>query len=452
MMRLSEAASLIGGVWVGADVEFNAVNTDSRKIQAGDLFVALQGPNFDGNAYAQAAQAAGAVAAIVSQPLTDMPHILVADTRAALGQLARQWRQRMPVRVIGVTGSNGKTTVKEMIAAILGEVAPTLATRGNLNNDIGVPLTLLALRQKHRYSVVEMGANHPGEIACLAGLARPDVAVLNNAGAAHLEGFGSLEGVARAKGELITSLAGDGVAVLNCDDYFWSLWRDLAGGRQVIAFGSAADATVRLLPTTFSGGFVNGAYVSRFSLHWDGQDWPMQLSLPGLHNAANAAAAASAALALGLSMVQVQAGLAKVRPVSGRMQPMRCGGDVLVFNDTYNANPASFAVGLDVLVTIPGERWVVLGGFGELGAASAALHADLGRQAKGHGVTRLFATGPLADKAVETFGAGASYFDKQDELIRVVQDSLHKGVVMLVKGSRSQRMERVVEALCGVAA
>lgn len=208
---------------------------------------------------------------------------------------------------------------------------------------------------------------------------------------------------------------------------------------------------MRLLPATFSGGFYDGAYASGFVLQWDGHDWPMQLALPGLHNAYNAAAAAAAALAVGLDMRQVQAGLRNMRPVSGRMQPLRCR-EALVLNDTYNANPASFAAGLEVLAAAPGERWVVLGGFGELGESGAQLHADLGRQAKGHGVTRLFATGPLADRAVETFGAGAVYFDKQEDLIRVVQESLHKDVVMLVKGSRSQRMERVVEALCGAKA
>lgn len=452
MMRLSEAAVMAGGVMAGADVTFDAVTSDSRQVKAGDLFVALQGPRFDGNEYAPAAQAAGAVAALVSRPLDGIPHILVNDTRAALGRWAAAWRHSLPLRLVGVTGSNGKTTVKEMIAAILGEAGPTWATRGNLNNDIGVPLTLLALRPEHRYAVVEMGANHPGEIAYLAGLAQPDVAVLNNAGAAHLEGFGNLEGVARAKGELIGALAESGTAVLNIDDRFWPVWQALAGSRRIIAFGTAAGADVRLLPESFQGELADAGYASRFCLRWDGRDWPIGLAMPGLHNAANAAAAAAAALALGLDMAQVQAGLGKVRPVPGRMQPMRCQSGALLFNDAYNANPASFAAALQVLATLGGERWVVLGGFGELGEGGATLHAELGRQAKQQGVMRLFATGPLAELAVASFGAGATYFEQQEELIRVVQQSLHKDVVMLVKGSRSQRMERVVEALCGMGA
>lgn len=451
MMRLSEAAAMAGGVLVGEDVLIEAVSSDSRRVKAGDLFVALSGPNFDGNDYAPAARAAGAVAALLSRAVPGaegLPHVLVDDTRQALGRLGAAWRRNLPLRLVGVTGSNGKTTVKEMIAAILAEAGPTWATQGNLNNDIGVPLTLLNLRPRHRYAVVEMGANHAGEIAYLAGLAQPDLIVLNNAGAAHLQGFGSLEGVARAKGELISALAGDGAAVLNRDDDFWPLWRELAGARRVIAFGTAAAADMRLLADSFRGEWCEDGYASHFSLRWEGGEWPLRLALPGRHNALNAAAAAAATLGLGLDMATVRAGLAKIRSVPGRMQPCLCSCGARLFNDSYNANPASFAAALDVLAGLPGEHWVVLGGFGELGEAGAALHAGLGRAAKARGVARLFATGPLAEQAVQSFGDGAGYFDKPEELIQVVQESLHKDVVMLVKGSRSQRMERVVEALC----
>lgn len=448
MMQLSELAVIVGGTHAGPDVAFSGVSTDSRNLARGDLFVALQGPRFDGNAYALAAQAAGAAAVLVSRPLAGVPQVVVEDTRQALGRLAAAWRSRLPVKIVGVTGSNGKTTVKEMLAAILAEAGSTLATRGNLNNDIGLPQTLLALRPEHRFAVAEMGANHPGEIAYLAGLARPDVALINNAGSAHLEGFGSLEGVARAKGEMIGALGLEGVAVLNTDDRFWPLWRELAGQRSVLAFGTGREAQVRLLPASYGMAADAEGFTARFLLAWQGREWQMRLSLPGRHNALNAAAAAGGALALGLSMDQVQAGLAKLYPVPGRLQPLRCM-DAWVFNDTYNANPASFAVGLEVVASLAGEAWLALGGFGELGETGPQLHGELGREAKRRGVVRLFATGPLADRAVAEFGPGATYHETQEELIRVLRETLHKDVVLLVKGSRSQRMERVVDALCG---
>ncbi|HLF98620.1 MAG TPA: UDP-N-acetylmuramoyl-tripeptide--D-alanyl-D-alanine ligase [Methylococcaceae bacterium] len=448
MMRLHDAAQMAGGKASGADVELAGVVTDSRADCAGALFVALQGPRFDGHDFVPQALQQGAAAALVSRPLaTPIPQILAPDTRVALGRLAAAWRRRHPARVVGVTGSNGKTTVKEMLAAICAEAGPTLATRGNLNNDIGVPLTLLKLNASHRYAVIEMGANHPGEIAALSRLAGPEAAVITNAGAAHLEGFGSLAGVAQAKGELLTTLPATGVAVLNADDANFSLWREMAGERRVVSFGASPAAQVRVVEDTLTQQCGADGFVTGFDLAWDGKRYPLRLALAGRHNAVNAAAAVAAALALGLDMAQAQQGLARLQAVPGRLQAVPGRNGALLLNDSYNANPASFAAGLEALAHCPGERWVALGGFGELGADSAALHTELGRMSRRDGVTRLFATGPLADKAVDGFGAGGVYFSSQDELIAALRDGLQRDVVLLVKGSRSQKMERVVEAL-----
>jgi UDP-N-acetylmuramoyl-tripeptide--D-alanyl-D-alanine ligase len=448
MMRLYEAAEMAGGKVSGPDRELTGVVIDSRADCSGALFVALRGPRFEGHDFVAQASQQGAAAALASRPLeTSIPQILVPDTRAALGRLAAAWRRRHPARVVGVTGSNGKTTVKEMVAAICAEAGATLATRGNLNNDIGVPLTLLKLDASHRYAVIEMGANHPGEIAALATLAVPEVAVITNAGAAHLEGFGSVEGVARAKGELLTALPDAGVAVLNVDDANFPLWREMAGARRVLSFGCSDTADVRVVADSLSQHCDHQGFVTGFDLAWSGKRYPVRLALAGRHNAVNAAAAAAAALALGLDMETAQRGLSRLQPVPGRLQAVAGRNGALLLNDSYNANPASFAAGLEALAHCPGERWVALGGFGELGTDSAALHTELGRMSRRDGVTRLFATGPLADRAVDAFGAGAVYFPSQDELIAALRDGLQTNVVVLVKGSRSQKMERVVEAL-----
>lgn len=448
-MRLSELNRVVDGVLRGADVEFATVSIDTRTLQPGDLFIAIAGQRFDGHDFVARAATAGACAAMVERPLAlDLPQLVVADARLALGRLGAAWRQRNAVRVVGVTGSNGKTTAKEMIAAVLGVNDPVLKTRGNLNNDLGVPLTLLQLKPGHRYAVIEMGANHPGEIAYVAGLAKPDVAVITNAGAAHLEGFGSREGVAKAKGEIIASLSHDGVAILNADDGFIGLWREIAGLRRVVTFGFGVDADVRGVPESVRVVYGADGFETCFECLYKGIRYEMRLRLAGRHNVANALATAAACLALDIGIEQIAEGLARVPPVPGRMQPERGANGALFINDAYNANPSSFKAALDVLLELPGEPWVALGAFGELGAASAELHAELGRQAKAMGVVRLFATGPDADRAVETFGAGALYCREHEEMIRKLRENLREDVVVLVKGSRSQRMDRVVEALC----
>lgn len=448
MMRLTNLEPLLSGELRGNDAEFAKVSIDTRSLQPGDLYVAIKGSRFDGNEFIAEAVAAGACAAIVER-YTDcpVPQLRVDDGRIALGRLGTAWRERWQGRIVGITGSNGKTTVKEMVAAVLETAAPTLKTQGNLNNDFGVPLTLLKLLPEHRYGVIEMGANHHGEIAYVGGLAKPDVIIIANAGAAHLEGFGSLEGVARAKGELIGSLSTQGVAVLNADDRFFGFWQQLAGNRPVLSFGLAETALVRADPASIRLELGPAGFQTSFDLIYQGERFPMALALAGRHNVTNALAAASVALALGLDSAHIKQGLARMAPVPGRLEPLRGIRDSLVINDAYNANPSSFGMALEVLTSMPGEAWVALGALGELGETSAELHADIGRQAKNLGVERLFAVGPNADHAAAAFGAGGEYCQTQEELIERIAADLPTGAALLVKGSRSQRMERVVEAL-----
>ncbi|BBL73542.1 UDP-N-acetylmuramoyl-tripeptide--D-alanyl-D-alanine ligase [Methylomagnum ishizawai] len=448
MMRLSELQPIVGGELRGEDAVFATVSIDTRSLKPGDLYVAIRGARFDGNDFVAAAVDAGAGAALVER-FADLaiPQLRVADGRIALGRLGAAWRRRWQGKIVGITGSNGKTTVKEMVAAALGVAGPTLKTQGNLNNDYGVPLTLLKLAPEHRYGVIEMGANHAGEIAYTSQLAQPDVIILTNAGASHLEGFGSLEGVARAKGELIGSLSAQGVAVLNADDRFFDFWCGLADGRRVLGFGLSERAEIRADPASIRMGLGDTGFRTAFDLIHQGERFPMALALAGRHNVTNALAATGAALALGLAPEQIAQGLARMTPVPGRLEPVRGPRDSLLINDAYNANPSSFGAALAVLVDLPGEPWVALGALGELGADSPELHAGIGQQAKQMGVKRLFAVGPNADRAVAAFGADATYCQTQEEMIERLAAELPQGAALLVKGSRSQRMERVVEAL-----
>lgn len=448
MMSFSELSRVAGARRYGPDGEFDGVSIDTRTLNPGDLYIAIRGRNFDGNAFAEAAVAAGAAGVMVERQIDlDRPQVVVADTKQSLGRFAGVWRGRWPGRLVGVTGSNGKTTVKEMIAAILSEQGETLRTQGNLNNDIGVPLTLLKLRPEHRYAVVEMGANHAGEIAYTSGLAKPDVAVITNAGAAHLEGFGSVERVAGAKGELLGSLPPGGVAVLNADDRFFALWSRLAGSARVLSFGSAATADVRAEVEESALAVDRDGFLSRFTLGYRGRTLPVQLRLAGPHNRLNALAAAAACLALDFPEEKIVTGLAKVAPVAGRLQPVRSRHGALVIDDSYNANPSSFSAALDVLLALPGEPWVALGAFGELGPRSGELHAAIGREARERGISKFFATGKDAERAVAAFGPDARFYHDTEEMIADLAAELHRDAVMLVKGSRSQRMEKVVQAL-----
>ncbi|MBI5462615.1 MAG: UDP-N-acetylmuramoyl-tripeptide--D-alanyl-D-alanine ligase [Gammaproteobacteria bacterium] len=444
-MRLAEAADVLqakhSGVDAGADVGFRGVSTDTRTLMTDNLFFALVGPRFDGHAYLDQAQARGAAAAAVSRPVaTQLPLLQVADTRLALGQLARHWRGRFTIPVVGVTGSNGKTTVKEMLAAILGRNGAVLATKGNLNNDIGVPLTLAQLGTEHRSAVIELGANHAGEIAYLTQLTQPTVGIVTNAGPAHLEGFGSLEGVARAKGELFAGLAAQAIAVINADDHFAPLWRELAGARQVLSFGTQTDADVRATYTVQAHG-------TELNMHTPHGSVEVLLSLPGRHNVLNALAATAAALAAGTDLATVKAGLENLGGVSGRLQRKTRADGGLVLDDTYNANPASMRAAIDVLRELPGESWLVLGDMGELGANAEQLHSEIGAYARDAGIAGLFTLGPLSAQAGRTFGAKAQVFGELDALVAALRAQLHPEISLLVKGSRSAGMERVVQAL-----
>ncbi len=442
-LPLREAARLLDGEASGADVAFTTVSTDSRQLFAGALFVALTGPNFDGHDFVPVARERGAVAALVSRPVTDsLPQLRVADTRLALGRLAAAWRSRFTGPLIALTGSNGKTTLKEMIAAILRVRGPTLATEGNLNNDIGVPLTLLRLNGDHACAVIEMGANHPGEIAYLTGLARPDVAIVNNAGPCHLEGFGDVAGVARAKGEIFQGLRPDGVAVINRDDEYAGYWVGLNPGRRIVDFGLDQPAAVH--------GEVLDSAVNRFRLSVDGNEMVIQLPVPGRHNVRNALAAAAAALAVGAALTDVGRGLESLRGVDGRLQrlPGRHGGAVI--HDAYNANPASLAAALEAVGAGPGRKWLVLGDMRELGPAADDLHARSGAEARVAGFERLYALGEHSRAAVTAFGTGGLHFEDVDALVADLNRDLRQGgepTVVLVKGSRGMRMERVVAAL-----
>ncbi|HNA29193.1 MAG TPA: UDP-N-acetylmuramoyl-tripeptide--D-alanyl-D-alanine ligase [Thiobacillaceae bacterium] len=453
-MRLSDAARALDARLVGADAEIVAVSTDTRNLPAGCLFVALRGPRFDGHSFAAKALEAGAAAVMVEQGanLEASPALVVDDTRLALGKLAAWHRTTMPAKLAAITGSNGKTTVKEMVAAILAEAAgaeAVLATSGNLNNDIGMPLTLLRLTPAHRYAVIEMGMNHPGELAYLTELARPDVALVNNALRAHLEGLGSLEAVARAKGEIYAGLKPEGVAIVNADDPHAGLWRTMNNGRKILSFGFARGADVRV--QSLDDTAVNWQLASRESSLRLNTPWGLMettLKVPGEHNMRNAAAAAACALALGASPAAVAGGLARFGGVHGRLEMHRCILGATLIDDSYNANPDSILAAIQVLAERPGTRILVLGDMGELGPEAAALHREVGERAKAAGIERLLCLGDMSIQAVQGFGAGAGamHFERIEELLAEIECALGPDVTVLVKGSRFMKMERIVQS------
>ena len=445
---LRDFAVICGGRYSGEDREFTGVATDTRALQGGELYLALRGPRFDGNEFLAAAAAAGAVAAVVDRPVpgTPLPVIEVADGQAALSRAAAGWRACFTGPVVGVAGSNGKTTVKEMTAAILAQRGPCLATRGNLNNHIGVPLTLLRLEESHRSAVIEIGANHPGEVAALVQIAQPTVGLITNAGAEHLEGFGDLDGVARAEGEMVAGLEPSATAVINADDQYAGLWRGMTSAR-VVTFG--VDGGADFSATDISEELTDGGFHVAFTLNSPLGSCAVRLNVGGRHNVRNALAATAAATAAGAGLADVTAGLAAMHPVGGRLQPMRTLQGARLLDDSYNANPSSMRAGIDVLTGLPGESWLVMGDMGELGEHADASHVDIGRYAREQGVRRLFATGPLSTLAVESFGAGASWHSDTDALARAVEAELSPAVTLLVKGSRSNRLERVVAHLAG---
>jgi len=445
---LSDAAAAAGGQLAGADHPYGAVSTDSRTLRPGALFVALRGPNFDGRDFVPAAAAQGAVGAIVDVPVPDpLPQVVVPDALRALQALGSAWRAEFTLPIVAVAGSNGKTTVKEMTAAILSRMGSCMATQGNLNNHIGVPLTLMRLEAAHRSAVIEMGANRIGDVAELVRLARPTVGLINNAGAEHLEFFGNLDGVAQGEGEMVSCLEPTATAIINADDVYAGYWRKVATARTVVTFGVHANADFMAKESVQT--IERGVFATSFTLECPLGQAPVTLKAGGAHNIGNALAAAAAASAAGASLEEISLGLADFRTVAGRLQLKAGTRDSWIIDDSYNANPSSVRAGLEVLRSLPGATWLVLGDMAELGEFAEDSHAHMGAYARDCGIKRLFAVGPQSSRAVETFGSGAEWFADADSLIRRLQAELAPGVTVLIKGSRVNRLERVVQSLTG---
>ncbi len=448
MMSLVDAATAMNARLSGENCAFLGVATDSRSVAAGELFIALRGEHFDGHQFVAMAAERGAVAALVDAKAEaglaklGLPLIVVSDTRLALGQLAAHWRARFAIPVIAVTGSNGKTTSKEMLASILRAAFghTVLATRGNLNNDIGLPLTLLQLSGEHRAAVIEMGMNHPGEIAYLAGITRPSVAIVTNAQRAHLAGMGSIESIAAEKGSVFKALAETGVAVFNADDDWSGIWHEQSAHCRRMSFSLERDAEV-------SGSCKLRGLENHLQIRFGDEQVDLALALPGTHNARNALGAAAAALAAGVSLADVRAGLAACRGIKGRLQRRKGQNGAVLLDDTYNANPDSVCAGIDVLAATVGKKILVLGDMGEIGEMTGQFHDEVGGYAKSQGVDALLALGESSMLAVHNFGAGGRHFKKIDDLIQALSAEMTPETTVLVKGSRFMRMERVSDAV-----
>ncbi|WP_455366224.1 UDP-N-acetylmuramoyl-tripeptide--D-alanyl-D-alanine ligase [Kaarinaea lacus] len=438
---LSDAAAAIKARLIGKDIKFTGVSTDSRAVHNGELFVALKGPNFDAHDFADEVSKAGAAALLVDHELeSSLPQLVVKDTLLGLGQLAAYWRKQLAIPVVAVTGSNGKTTVKEILASIFSQLGETLATKGNLNNHIGVPLTLLSISKQHKAAVIEMGANHPGEISYLTNMAKPDVAMINNAAAAHLEGFGSLKGVAKAKGEIYEGLDNDGVAIINADDQFAPLWKELTQDRKTLTFGLQQTADI----SCEWQGDING---NRLNVQTPVGNFECTLKLLGRHNVMNALAATAVAVAASVDLQVIASGIEALDAVPGRLQLKPGINGARIIDDTYNANPNSLRAGLDVLASCQGEKFLVLGDMGELGDNTIELHQQAGIDAAKLNINRIYSLGGFSEKAAEAFGENGQHFEDVEKLIESITPKLAKDVTVLVKGSRMMRMERVVQAL-----
>ncbi|MCC5826201.1 UDP-N-acetylmuramoyl-tripeptide--D-alanyl-D-alanine ligase [Alkalimonas sp.] len=437
-------ANITGGVLLGNNVAIKAVSTDSRRIEPGDLFVALKGASFDGQAFVAEVADKGAIAALVHSPQTvDLPQIVVADTTIALGQLGAWVKQQLQVPSVAVTGSAGKTTVKEMLAAILSRRGKVLATAGNFNNAIGVPLTLLRLDSSHNFGVFELGANHQGEIAYTSALVQPDVAMITNVAEAHLEGFGDLQGVARAKGEIFSALKPGQIAIIPSDSEFTPYWQSRLGKQQVVTFSLSSDADYRaenvLLDSHGNAGFELICPAGRRF---------MQLNLPGIHHVANALAAAAGAMALGASLHDVQLGLAQMAAVQGRTQVIEVRDGLRIIDDSYNASVGAVKAAIDLLASYTGQRILVLGDMAELGTDARLYHEQVGKYAKEQGVNLLFTLGVLSQSASDCFNGHGHHFSARQSLVeRLMPFLAQQATTILVKGSRSAKMELVVQDL-----
>lgn len=443
-LRLSDLAKVLGAKHIGEDLTVTKVSSDSRVVDAQTLFVALKGERFDAHDFADKAVMDGASALLVERELPmAVPQLIVANSQKAMGQIGAHVKQCVAPKSVALTGSNGKTSVKEMVATILSVKHQVLYTAGNFNNEVGVPLTLLRLEPQHEYGVFELGANHLGEINYTSSLVQPDVAMVNNVASAHLEGFGSLQGVAKAKSEIFLHLAKDGVAVINADDAFADVMRSAASAYTQLSFscqGHPADVVASDLMADALGCY-------RFTLSYRDEQRQVSLPLSGRHQVSNALAATSICLALGLLLEEIVQGLKQLKPVKGRMQPTRLGRFLLI-DDTYNANPASVGAAIDWLQEIEGNRCLVLGDLGELGDNASLLHRQLGEKAKLQGIDALYSLGELSRASSEAF-AGKHFTDLDALAIDLVSyfNQLAGNVTVLVKGSRSAKMERVIEAL-----
>lgn len=444
-VTLAQIASWLGVFEPAASVNVTGVSIDSRTLNAGDVFIALKGPNFDGHRFIEVAKEKGASAIIASEPIEiDLPVLTVADTYAALGRLAAHYRQQFVLPVVAVTGSCGKTTTKGLIANILQQAyQQVLSTQGSLNNHVGTPLTLLRLRDHHRAAVIELGANHFGEIAQMAAWVKPNVGLITNAGPCHLEGFGDVAGVARGKGELWAELSSDGTAVLNADDAYFEVWREMTQHCRVVSFGHSAVATIRAQAVT-----VSAEGHPEFELLVPGESpQPVKLQLLGLCNVDNALAAAAVGYALGVPIQAIVEGLNMTQPVDSRLNIQSGLQGCRVIDDVYNANPASFRAALEVLNECEGRRVVVMGDMGELGENAESYHREIGAHAKALGIDALYACGELSRVAAEAFGEGGQYFASKRELLVALNAQLSAQTTILVKGSRTAHMEQVVSEL-----
>ena len=450
-MMMSQVARALDATLHGNDVLMTGVSKDTRDIHVGDLYVALKGDRFDGHQFIKNANSSGAAGALVSdlqldEKIKNMPQVQVNDTRLALGELAahwcQQWRQKSATgKLLGITGSNGKTSVKEMCRKILvdyAEESAVLSTKGNLNNDIGLPMMLLELKEQHEFAVIEMGANHVGEINYLTAIAQPDVAIVNNVGPAHLEGFGSLENIAKAKAEIFNGLSENGVAVINLDDVFASDWLQICADRNVCSFSmqeEQADVYARHITD------------NRYLIVTDKSEAELSLKVPGKHNVMNALAATAATLSVGVPLSSIVDSLSEFENIQGRLTVAVSDFGYRVIDDTYNANPLSVSAAINVLAEFSGNRILVLGDMGELGESANKLHAEIGRNAKEAGIDSLYAVGELSASTVEAFGDNGLYFKTKKELINALQEKLTQNDIVLVKGSRSAAMEEVVERI-----
>lgn len=444
-LNCAEIALMLDGALTGHNVSIHNVSTDSRAIGAHDLFIALKGPNFDGSAFVAEVKAKGAAAVVVEHAVAvDIPQIIVRDTRLALGQLAAAVKARLAPKTIAVTGSAGKTTVKEMIAAILSRRGQVLATQGNFNNDIGVPLTMLRLTGQHQYAVLELGANHQGEIAYTTSLAKPDVAIITNVAPSHLEGFGDVYGVARAKGEIFNAITPQGLAIIPADSEYRDYWLRRLEGKQVVQFSATAPADYAALDIMLD---TNGC--AGFELICPSGKQFIQLTIPGKHNVTNALAAAAACIAVGASLTDIQLGLAQMQAVKGRTNIKMVNPQLRLIDDTYNANVESVKAAIDLLASYNGYQVLILGDMAELGADARLYHEEIGLYAKAAGINLLFTLGVLSQSASDLFNGQGAHFSSRQALLQRLMPivSEQQEVTLLVKGSRSAKMELVVQDL-----